>query len=99
MESSEPLNPDALIVKALLSTQDNIVETAEGRARSLLFSWIVSLKPGADVATAAVDLQCQLLTASPECNPLLPHLCALLEEVRAYASRPCGRRRLMRADA
>ena len=99
MQAFEYLTPEAFIAKVLLTAQDDIVETAEERARSLLFSWILSLKPGADLATAAVELKCQLLSASPERNPLLPHLCELLEEVNAHVSHPRGRRRRTRADA
>ncbi|CAM5768717.1 hypothetical protein LMIY3S_02592 [Labrys miyagiensis] len=98
MPGFEPLNPDALVVNALLSAQDEVVETAEERARTLLFSWVLSLRPGTNLATAAFELKCQLLTASPEDNPLLPYLCELLDEVRAHAG-PSRRRRRGRADA
>lgn len=99
MQAFEPLNPDELVVHALLSMSDDIVEAAKERARTLLFSWVLSLKPGVDLGLAAIDLKCQLLTASPEHNPLLPHLCELLDEVRAHTGRMRGRRRHVRADA
>ena len=92
------LSADAILVQALLTAVDDVVETAEEKARTLLFSWILSLRPEANLAAAAQDLKYQLLSASPEDNPLLPHLCELLDEVHDHAGRRRGRRRV-RADA
>ncbi len=99
MTSSNSLSADAIVVRALLEAHDDIAETPEEKARTLLFSWILSLKPGVSLAESALDLKYQLLSASPEYNPLLPHLCELLDEVYDHARRVRGQRRRGRIDA
>lgn len=90
---------DAILLQALFEDRDNVAETPEEKARTLLFSWVLSLRPETNLASAASDLKYQLLSAAPENNPLLPHLCELLDEVYGHASSGRGRRGRRRTDA
>ena len=87
VRTGEPgLCAEAMIVQAVLKASDDIVERPEERARTLLFAWLMSLRPGLDLRTSALELKHQLLSASPHDNPMLPYLCQLLDEVRHHAA-------------
>jgi hypothetical protein len=87
VRTGEPgLCAEVIIVQALLKPSNDIVERPEERARTLLFAWLMSLRPGLDLKTSALELKHQLLSASPHDNPMLPHLCQLLDEVRHHAA-------------
>jgi hypothetical protein len=103
VRTGEPgLCAEAIIVQALLMASDDIVERPEESARTLLFVWLMSLRPGLDLRTSALELKHQLLSTSRHDNPMLPYLCELLDEVRRHAAvsrKRRGTRRLHLAHA